>query len=63
MAHRKRVKSTLRTEKIEIRVSSWDKNRIRILANEYAGGNVSLWVAHGALEAPRVYLAPKRKRL
>ena len=36
------------TEKIEIRVSEFEKNRIKWLAKQYAGGNVSLYlIFHG----------------
>lgn len=36
-------------------------NRLKILAREYAGGDLTKWLTHGGLEAPRVYLTPKRK--
>lgn len=45
--------------KIEIRVSQYEKERIKFLADQFAGGNVSLWVTYCALNAPRQHIAPK----
>lgn len=41
------------TEKIEIRVSEFEKNRIKWLAKKYAGGNVSLYMIFHAIHAIR----------
>lgn len=40
-------------KKIELRVSEFEKNRIKWLADRYANGNISLWVVYCALNAPR----------
>lgn len=44
------------TEKIEIRVSVFEKNRIKFLAEEYANGNISLFVIYNAINAKREYI-------
>jgi len=38
------------------RCTKKEYNMILFLAGEYAGGNLSKWLVHGALEAPRVRL-------
>jgi hypothetical protein len=38
------------------RCTKKEYERIRFLANEYANGNVSRWLIHGALTAERSYL-------
>jgi hypothetical protein len=50
-----------RLKKFQLRLTEKDLNRIRILAREYAGGNVSAWLVHGGLNAPRQYLVKKEK--
>jgi hypothetical protein len=39
-----------------------DWNRIRGLAKIYAGGNVSLWLRHGGINAPRKHLVKDEKK-
>lgn len=51
-----------RIKKLQIRLSTKELNRIRILAKEYAGGSITKWILHGALNAPREYLSPNPKR-
>jgi len=46
------------TEKIEIRVSEFEKNRIRWLAKKYANGNVSLYLIYHAMNAVRKEIDP-----
>lgn len=41
------------TEKIEIRVSPFEKNRIKWLAEKYAKGNVSLFLIYHGINAIR----------
>ena len=41
------------TEKIEIRVSPFEKNRIKWLADKYANGNMSLYLIYHGMNAPR----------
>ena len=41
------------TEKIEIRVSEFEKHRIKWLAKKYAHGNVSLYLIYHGMNAPR----------
>lgn len=45
--------------RIDIRLSVQDKARIQILANQYAGGNISAWLVYGGINAPRRYLKKK----
>lgn len=47
------------TKRIEIRVTEKEKNRIIFLSKQYAGGNLTIWLVHGALNAPRQYLVKK----
>lgn len=56
--------SSKRIENIRIRVTEKEKHRIKILADLYAGGNVTAWLIHGALNAPRkkLTLEDVRKR-
>jgi len=48
-----------KTDKIQLRVTEFQKNRIKMLADKYAGGCVTTWMMHGALNAPRKFLAGK----
>lgn len=50
-----------RVEYIQIRVSPWEKNRIRGLAKLYAGGDLSLWIRHAAFNAERKFLVENKK--
>lgn len=45
---------------IRLRVTEKEKNRIKILAKLYAGGNLTAWMIHGALNAPRKKLPLER---
>jgi len=47
------------TTKIDIRVSQFEKNRIKWLADKYANGNVSLYLIYHAMNAPRKEVDPK----
>jgi len=47
------TKKKLLSEKIEIRVSKQEKEKIKFLANKFAYGNVSLWMIYCALNMPR----------
>lgn len=47
------------TEKIEVRVSEFEKNRIKWLAKKYANGNVSLYLIYHAMNAPRKEINPE----
>lgn len=40
-------------EVIQIRVSDFEKNRLKFLAEKFANGNLSLWIIYCALNAPR----------
>lgn len=40
-------------KKIEIRVSEFEKNRIKFLADQYANGNVSLFLIYHGLNSTR----------
>lgn len=51
-----------RTKKIQFRLTEPVYNRIRGLANLYADGNVSAWLVHGGLNAPRRFLPSVRKK-
>lgn len=42
--------------RIDVRMTEKEKNRIKMLADRFAGGNVSLWITYAALECPRVHL-------
>ena len=46
----------LKSTKIQIRVSEFTRNRLQVLAKRYAGGNMSAWVEHGIMNAPREYI-------
>jgi len=54
---------------IHIRVSTFEKNRIKWLADKYADGNISLWMVYASLNLNREYIKPeilkesKRKRV
>lgn len=55
----KQVRKKELTEKIEVRVSEFEKNRLRWLANKYANGNLSLYVIYHAMNAPRKEINPE----
>lgn len=44
-----------------IRISEFDRNRIKYLASKFASGNVSEWVRYGALNVTRKTLKPKSR--
>lgn len=46
------------TEKIEIRVSEFEKNRIKWLAGKFANGNVSLFMIYHAVNARNKEIDP-----
>lgn len=48
-----------KTKKIQIRLTEFELNRIKILAKKYANGNMSAWIIHGALNAPRKFFKQK----
>lgn len=52
----------LKTVKVQMRLTEFDMNRIRILAQKYAGGSITKWLTHGALNAPRKFLSAKASR-
>lgn len=47
------------TEKIDIRVSEFEKHRIKWLADKYANGNVSLYLMYHGMNAPRKNIEPE----
>jgi len=47
------------TEYIHIRVSNFEKNRIKWLAEKYADGNVSLWMIYASLNMQREFIKPE----
>jgi hypothetical protein len=44
---------------LKFRVTKKDLNRIQFLSRTYAGGVLSDWLLHGALNAPREFLRKK----
>lgn len=46
-------------EYIHIRVSTFEKNRLKWLADRYANGNLSLWVVYASLNIDREMLKPE----
>jgi hypothetical protein len=49
-----------KSTQIQIRTTEFEKNRIKILADKYAGGNISAWILYGALNAPRKFLKKEK---
>jgi len=47
------------TERIEIRVSEFEKNRFQWIANKYAGGNISLLVVYAVMNFSRMKIDPE----
>lgn len=41
------------TDYIHIRVSKFEKNRLKWLADKYANGNLSLWIIYASLNIDR----------
>ena len=46
-------------EYIHIRVSTYEKNRIKWLAEKYADGNISLWMIYSSLNMRREFIKPE----
>lgn len=46
----------------DVRMDEFTWNRINWLAKRYAGGNITKWMIHGALNADRVFLVKKKKK-
>lgn len=42
-----------------LKLTEFEKNRIKILADRYAGGNETAWIIYGALNAPRKNISEK----
>ncbi len=51
-----------KSAEIKIRTTEQEKKKIAHLAKLYAGGSMSLWILHGALNAPRKSLVDKSLR-
>lgn len=49
--------------RIDFRLEKSVKNKIQMLANLYAGGNISKWLTHGGLNAPRMFIEDREKIL
>ena len=47
-------------EYIHIRVSRFEKNRLKHLADKYAEGNISLWVIYASLNMQREFITPEK---
>ena len=45
-------------EYLHIRVSTFEKNRLKLLADHYAGGNLSLWIIYASLNIDRSNIEP-----
>ena len=45
-----------KTKVVQIRISEYDKNRLKYLAERYASGSITKWIIHAIKEAPRKYL-------
>ena len=45
-------------EYLHIRVSTFEKNRLKWLADHYAGGNLSLWIIYASLNIDRGEIEP-----
>ena len=50
-----KVKEKL-THRIRVRCSEFEKNRLQMLADMYAGGNLSLWIIYAAMNVERKHL-------
>lgn len=48
-----------RLTRIDIRVSHYEKNRIKMFAKLYADGNLSAWLLHASETAERKFLKNK----
>lgn len=47
------------SEFFQMRIKTFNKNRLKILADKYAGGDMTAWALHGILNAPRKFLVKK----
>ncbi len=54
--------SKKKIETVQVRLTEFEKNRIKILAKKFAGGNMSQWIVHGAMNAPRRMLPQPEKK-
>lgn len=41
---------------IHLRISEYEKNKLKITADRYAKGNLSAWILHAIRNAPRKFL-------
>ena len=48
-----------KTKWIQLRVTEFEKNRIKWLAKQYAGGDMTRWILNAALNIDRKMLAEK----
>lgn len=53
---------TIRDKVIVIRVSKYEKNRIKHLARIYANGDISAWMRHGGMTADRMQIKSRKPR-
>jgi hypothetical protein len=47
---------------IQLRVTEFEKNRIKMLADKYSDGNMTAWVVWGAMNAPRKIIIRKERK-
>lgn len=47
--------------RFDFRLKEKEFNKIKTLANIYAGGNITKWLTHGGINAPRMFLTDKEE--
>lgn len=53
----------IKKEKVFImRISEFDRNRLKMLADKYASGDMTAWALHGIINAPRKFIKKKPKQ-
>lgn len=50
------MKPKRKAYKVQFRISEYEKNKIKMFAAKYAGGNLSAWLIYAAMNAPRKFL-------
>lgn len=58
---RPKSREAIKSQNITFWVTEKEMNRIQWLADIYAGGNLSLWLRHAALNADRKFLVPRKR--
>ncbi len=51
----------LKTTSVQIRMTEFQKNKLQMIADRYAGGSLTVWIEHCIDNAPRKFLVKPKQ--